>query len=109
MGREIVKRVVPLEAQSMGKHTPGPLVGKQGSIEAGDSHPESTARVLDSKGNQQALCLGRNAHGNAVLFAAAPDMLDALELVNRAHVGDGVDMATAVDACPLAIDKARGK
>lgn len=30
-------------------------------------------------------------------------LLDACDLVQRAWVGDGVDMATAVDACLLAV------
>lgn len=45
----------------------------------------------------------------ARLIAAAPTMLEALELVQRAWVGDGVDMASAVDACLLAIAKAEGR
>ena len=34
------------------------------------------------------------------------DWLAACKLTERAAVGDGVDMATAVDACLLAIAKA---
>lgn len=34
------------------------------------------------------------------------DLLEACKLVERAHVGDGVQMSTAVDACLLAIEKA---
>ncbi len=43
---------------------------------------------------------------DANLIAAAPDMYEALELVDRAWVGDGVDMARAVDAVLLAKSKA---
>ena len=41
------------------------------------------------------------------LEAAAPDLLAACELTERAWCGDGVDMATAVDACLLAIEKTK--
>ena len=43
---------------------------------------------------------------NAKLIAAAPDLLEACQLVERAYVGDGVNMSVAVDACLLAIKKA---
>ena len=46
---------------------------------------------------------------NAHLIAAAPDMYEACQLVDRAWVGDGVDMATAVDAVLLALAKAEGQ
>lgn len=44
---------------------------------------------------------------NARLIAATPDLLEACKLVERAWGGDGVDMSRAVDACLLAIEKAR--
>jgi len=37
---------------------------------------------------------------------AAPELLAACDMVQRAYAGDGVDMARAVDACLLAIAKA---
>lgn len=37
------------------------------------------------------------------------EMLEALELVDRAYVKDGVSMATAIDAVLLAIAKAKGE
>lgn len=40
------------------------------------------------------------------LYAAAPELRDAAELVQRAWSGDGADMATAVDAILLALTKA---
>lgn len=43
------------------------------------------------------------------LYAAAPKLLEACDLVQRAWVGDGVEMAEAVDACLLAIAKAGGQ
>jgi hypothetical protein len=43
---------------------------------------------------------------NAQLIAAAPEMLAALNQVERAWVGDGIGMSTAVDSCLLAIAKA---
>jgi len=43
---------------------------------------------------------------NALLMAAAPEMLAALNQVERAWVGDGIGMSTAVDSCLLAIAKA---
>ena len=46
---------------------------------------------------------------NAALIASAPDMLDALEAVDRAWVGDGIEMIEAVDLCLLAIAKAKGE
>ena len=33
------------------------------------------------------------------------NLIDACDLVQRAHCGDGIDMATAVDACLLALSK----
>jgi hypothetical protein len=48
------------------------------------------------------------AEANARLIAAAPALLAACELVQRAWVGDGVEMASAVDACLLAIAQADG-
>jgi hypothetical protein len=45
----------------------------------------------------------------AQIAAAAPTLLEAADLVQRAWVGDGVDMVTAVDAILLAIAKARGE
>lgn len=39
---------------------------------------------------------------------AAPSLAEACDLVQRAWVGDGVDMATAVDAALLALDKVKG-
>ena len=46
---------------------------------------------------------------NARLIAAAPEMLEACQLVERAAVGDGVDTSRAIDACLLAIDRATGR
>jgi len=46
---------------------------------------------------------------NAHLIAAAPMLYDACDLVQRAWAGDGVDMATAIDSCLLALAKAEGK
>lgn len=46
------------------------------------------------------------ALGLARQFTASSMLLEACDLVQRAHVGDGVTMAEAVDACLLAIDEA---
>jgi len=58
----------------------------------------------------------REEHSLAGLFAAAPEtkaqrdeLLEAAELVERAWVGDGVEMSVAVDACLLAIARAKGE
>lgn len=58
---------------------------------------------------EAALARLRNPEDDAKLIAAAPDLREACELVQRAWTGDGVDMATAVDACLLAIAKAEGR
>ena len=46
---------------------------------------------------------------NARLIASAPDLYEACKLIDRAWVGDGVDMAFAVDAVLLAIAKVGGE
>lgn len=46
---------------------------------------------------------------NAQLIASAPDLYEACKLVDRAWVGDGVDMSLAVDAVLLALAKAEVK
>lgn len=45
---------------------------------------------------------------NAHLIAAAPEMLEALEAVDRAWAGDGICMSEAIDLCLTAINKAKG-
>lgn len=87
------------------QHTPGPW------------RVEKTGPALLVWSDKPGLCASVNPPGskadktdiaNARLIAAAPDLLEACDLVQRAHVGDGVTMAEAVDACLLAIDKAHG-
>lgn len=46
------------------------------------------------------------AHERDKLKAINAELLDACDMVQRAHVGDGISMAEAVDACLLAISKA---
>ena len=46
---------------------------------------------------------------NARLIAAGPELLEACDMVQRAYVGDGIDMSRAVDACLLAIAKATNR
>lgn len=43
------------------------------------------------------------------IMHAGPKLLAACDLVQRAHVGDGVSMAEAVDSCLLAITEATGR
>ena len=83
-------------------HTPGPwtvcadnaIEIREGSYYLERVSPELGLRIKDADAN---------------LIAAAPDLLDACELVDRAATGDGVEMSTAVDACLLAIAKAKGE
>lgn len=45
----------------------------------------------------------------AHLIFAAPELLEACKLVERAFSGDGVEMSQAVDACLLAIKRAENE
>jgi hypothetical protein len=49
------------------------------------------------------------AESHLRIMHAGPKLLEACDLVQRAHVGDGVSMADAVDACLLAIAEATGR
>ncbi len=44
---------------------------------------------------------------NSRLIAASPLLLEACQAVDRAAVGDGIDMATAIDLCLQAIAKTK--
>lgn len=77
-------------------------------VEKGGKYPVDKHTVVSCAGKTIAIVPTFYPEGeaNARLIAAAPDLLNACELTERAWCGDGVDMATAVDACLLAIAKA---
>ena len=60
---------------------------------------------LDKNGNHLIRLVGADQEHRVNLMKASEDLYEACELVDRAWAGDGVDMATAVDACLLAIAK----
>ena len=72
------------------------------------ANPGNHQRVIisESTGENIAISYEKN---NANLIAAAPELLAACELVDRACTGDGVHISTALDACLLAIAKTKGE
>jgi hypothetical protein len=85
----------------MATHTKGPLVvSKHGTPEYAPQYG------VHAGGADLAIVRGKNARANAYLFAAAPDMLDALEIaVNLLDTNDN-DGRKAYAAVRDAINKA---
>jgi hypothetical protein len=77
--------------------------------------PTEFATIIDAETGKQVADFGSPQldeaaiERNLKLGLAAPRLLAACDLVQRAHVGDGVSMAEAVDACLLAIVEAEGR
>ena len=95
----------------MGKHTPGPWNATKfnpatGEIDDCYLYVEPGISVIERK------VKGRDQHdtANAILIAAAPDLLEALErLVSAARDVDHGYMDQAIDNAESAIAKARGE
>jgi len=84
------------------KHSRGPwAVG----IETDDHE----AQIISADGQHLATVEQYPLEANAHLIASAPEMLEALNQVERAWVGDGIEMSAAVDSCLLAIAHAEGR
>ncbi len=80
----------------MGKHTQGPWVVNGNQIHAANKHETFVADVFDQNGDAKA---------NARLIAAAPELLEALELINKTRK---LNIA-AVEKMKKAINKAKGE
>lgn len=90
----------------MSTHTPGPW--HQGGLDRHDKHWMRETR--DAKGRGIAWCgtfPEDEAHANARLIAAAPEMLEALEMVMRRGRID--DSEEAMNQVAAAITKAKGE
>ena len=84
-------------------HTPGTWY----TSDKGPSSPHYQGQVaVEETGRTIAITYDDEGGYNARLIAAAPELLEACQLVERAAVGDGVDTSRAIDACLLAIDRA---
>ena len=92
----------------MSTHTPGPW--HQGGLDRHDKHWMRETR--DAKGRGIAWCgtfPEDEAHANARLIAAAPEMLEALEEIVSAADGDGWSQLDAdLRKARAAIAKAKG-
>jgi hypothetical protein len=95
----------------MNKYTPGPwkLNTTGGITWAVDAPPKHVAMMNFYKDGSERSVDEEESLANAQLISAAPDLLEALELVERAYVGDGIEMEVAIDACLLVIEKAKGE
>ena len=92
------------------KHTQGPWtvcglnIGSENNKVVASCYKDSLDSVV-VRPETDCECLA-----NARLIAAAPALLEACKLVERAWVGDGIEMLRAVDECLLAVGKAeKGK
>jgi hypothetical protein len=103
-------KALPQNTPTEAKHTPGPWAAHGCAVYTADNWSEgrnlggllvavASPAEADSQPQDEDLA-------NARLIAAAPELLEALLLVERAWTGDGVDMGTAIDSALLAIAKA---
>lgn len=93
-------------------HTPGPWKAQVfhggdgfGIYKEGVEHSIVNSNLYESTA-YTGFFDAETTRSNAALIEAAPDLLNACELVDDAWTGNG-DMATAIDALLLAIDKAK--
>lgn len=94
----------------MGKHTPGPWTATKfnpatGEIDDCYLYVEPGISVIERK------VKGRDQHdtANARLIAAAPDLLEALELADAALSGANMNMNVVERKVKAAIARARGE
>ena len=89
-------------------YSPGPwkannITANHWTVEADSPHVKGKWQtVCDINGPWDA----KNYKANALLIAAAPELLAACDLVQEAWVNSDIQMSEAVDACLLAIKKA---
>ena len=88
----------------MSKHTPGPWLNMGNFVYALNADGENifSAYVQDAHTAHSQL------HANAILMAAAPDLLEALELMVTTHDEGGWPTAT-ITIARAAIAKAKGE
>ncbi len=92
----------------MSKHTPGPLIANGRSIEENKRHARVLGIAYDASFNTPDVTL-KEAEANARLWAAAPELLAALEGLFEDDVSGVLsDKRSSVKNALAAIAKARG-